>query len=280
MARDALDWRFAGWFGVLVQAVRGIISSGLFSRCYTWLFIRWTQRPRGIDAMLLRASTGTSTSFPMYDAHGNMIATLARSGASFALGNQRGCDAWGGIRVGSATGDPKGRYCAQLGHVQDDESGLIYMRARYYEPRTGRFVSEDPGRHRHDWFAYCASNPVNASDNTGKYYLLDLLLAGIGGLLLIWAVPELVIIGIAVGVALIIAGAAAAILDGMDMADKDQEKLDDAPYDGRDARGVSLDDQINNAVAALKESGSLPLILAGCDIELGYWLAQADGDVS
>ncbi len=47
------------------------------------------------------------------------------------------------MRAQQNAGDPKLRYCANLGHNQDDESGLIYMRARYYEPASGRFVSED-----------------------------------------------------------------------------------------------------------------------------------------
>lgn len=30
------------------------------------------------------------------------------------------------------------------GHVRDEETGLFYMRARYYDPRVGRFISPDP----------------------------------------------------------------------------------------------------------------------------------------
>ena len=63
---------------------------------------------------------------------------------------------------------PKARYCANLGHVQDDESGLIYMRARYYEPWTGRFVSEDPGRHGSNWSVYADNNPVAKVDRSGR----------------------------------------------------------------------------------------------------------------
>ena len=69
---------------------------------------------------------------------------------------------------GSTTGGPRGRYCGNLGHVQDDETGLIYMRARYYEPGTGRFVSQDPGRKGNDWFTYCSNNPVGKIDASGK----------------------------------------------------------------------------------------------------------------
>jgi RHS repeat-associated protein len=98
-----------------------------------------------------------------------MVATLARSGNnSYTVGNQRSFDAWGSVRQGAAGGDPTGRYCGNLGHKQDDESGLIYMRARYYEPTSGRFVSEDPARDGGNWFAYCGNNPVGFADSSGK----------------------------------------------------------------------------------------------------------------
>ncbi len=137
---------------------------------------------RGIDYE--EAGTGTWTSstsrspgafsnigFPIYDAHGSMIASLARYGSnSFQLNNNRSYDAWGSVRVGSSTGDPKNRYCGSLGHQQDDESALVYMRARYYEPGSGRFVSEDSERQRLNWFTYCMNDPVNKVDQTGKSY--------------------------------------------------------------------------------------------------------------
>ena len=96
--------------------------------------------PRGIDAMYVTQSGATSVNYPLYDAHGNMISTLNKQGTGgYAYSALRTFDAWGLIRRGAATGDPKGRYCASLGHKQDDESGLTYMRARYYEPTSGRF---------------------------------------------------------------------------------------------------------------------------------------------
>lgn len=126
---------------------------------------------RGIDYLEYtdtNNSAHNSVGFPIYDGHGNMVMTLARSGSTYSTGNQRAYDAWGLIRTGTTSGLPNQRYCANLGHTVDDETGLIYMRARYYEPQSGRFVSEDQSREGWNWYLYCSSDPVNLSDETGR----------------------------------------------------------------------------------------------------------------
>jgi len=127
---------------------------------------------RGIDRIMpWTYASGTRTngtaSYPVYDGHGNMILTLAKNGTNFTHGNERSYDVWG---TPSDNGDPAQRYCANLGHVTDDESGLIYMRARYYEPSTGRFLSEDPARDGANWYVYCWNEPVGRADYSGKSY--------------------------------------------------------------------------------------------------------------
>ena len=131
---------------------------------------------RGIDAISVTTGTGTTISYPIYDAHGNMISTLSKAGAGYTFTAERSFDAWGVIRLGAQTGDPKGRYCASLGHKQDDESGLVYMRARYYEPGSGRFVSEDPDRNGGNWLVYADNSPTCLVDQSGKSPLASLLL--------------------------------------------------------------------------------------------------------
>jgi RHS repeat-associated protein len=79
------------------------------------------------------------------------------------------------VRSGATTGGPKGRYVANLGHVQDDESGLIYMRARYYEPGTGRFICEDPAYDGVNWYTYCNNNPICLVDFSGTCGLAETL---------------------------------------------------------------------------------------------------------
>ena len=59
------------------------------------------------------------------------------------------------------------------GSVRDLGSGLQYMSARYYDPATGRFISQDTytGTPYAPWtqhlYSYCGNNPVNMVDPTG-----------------------------------------------------------------------------------------------------------------
>ncbi len=128
---------------------------------------RYALGARGIDRIENYASSTYTYGYPLYDGHGNMRATLAKSGASYTTSNWRSYDVWGSVRSGGTSG-PKQRYCANLGHVADDESGLIYMRARYMEPASGRFVSEDPAKSGWNWFGYAKGNPVSYADYDGR----------------------------------------------------------------------------------------------------------------
>jgi len=60
---------------------------------------------------------------------------------------------------------------AYTGAVIDEETDLYYMNARYYDPATGRFISEDSYRGDGEVFwhlyAYCDGDPVNNTDPTG-----------------------------------------------------------------------------------------------------------------
>jgi len=76
-------------------------------------------------------------------------------------------DVYGATRNNGGTSSSKQGFVGSLEHISDD-TGLVYMRARYYDPNLGRFASEDPGRHGLNWFAYCNDNPVNYIDRDGK----------------------------------------------------------------------------------------------------------------
>ena len=55
------------------------------------------------------------------------------------------------------------------GEYYDAESGYTYLRARYYDPDTGRFISEDPALDGENWYVYCDNDPVNMVDPTGMW---------------------------------------------------------------------------------------------------------------
>jgi RHS repeat-associated protein len=64
------------------------------------------------------------------------------------------------------------------GREWDDESGLQYNRARYYDPEAGRFIGEDPigfSAGTANLYGYVENNPINAVDpfGTSSQALLD-----------------------------------------------------------------------------------------------------------
>lgn len=90
--------------------------------------------------------------------------------------SRRQYDAWGNLELGA---DQPGY--AFTGREWDPETGLYYYRARYYDPRIGRFISEDPIGFLGGWnfYAYVENQPTRFSDPSG----LDHWLWGSGGIL-------------------------------------------------------------------------------------------------
>lgn len=73
-------------------------------------------------------------------------------------------DAYGNQKDIVASDTNPFRYC---GEYYDEESGLIYLRNRYYDPEIERFITEDPIQDGMNWYAYCANNPVMFTDPSG-----------------------------------------------------------------------------------------------------------------
>ena len=149
----------------------------------------------GIEArMSVTGSSITSAYFLQKNAHGDVTAAIS--------GTERiatyDYDAFGNTLVEEGEINNPIRYS---GEYLDEESGLIYLRARYYDPSVGRFISEDThwnptnmiyGDKEYEegetkipniasilqssnLYAYCMNNPVMYKDPSGLdvYYFVD-----------------------------------------------------------------------------------------------------------
>jgi len=108
------------------------------------------------------------TRWYVYDGLGSVVGEVDPSGNLTSSGT---FDVYGAKRQGgTGTATSRQGFVGALGHVTDSETGLVYMRARYYDPSVGRFVSQDPRRDGCNWFIYCQNNPTNGIDFDGEKY--------------------------------------------------------------------------------------------------------------
>jgi len=105
------------------------------------------------------------TKWYVYDGMGSVVAEVDPLGNTTASTKY---DVYGAARATAGTSSTRQGFVGSLGHVTDSETGLVYMRARYYDPAIGRFVSEDSKRYGFNWYEYAGSNPINSADATGE----------------------------------------------------------------------------------------------------------------
>jgi RHS repeat-associated protein len=79
-----------------------------------------------------------------------------------------------GAQIATPGGDPYNPYRFQSQPL-DEESGLYYLQARYYNPGLGKFIQADPLRYGAglNLYDYCENDPINHSDPTGMDFRLD-----------------------------------------------------------------------------------------------------------
>jgi len=139
-------------------------------------------------------SYGGSEYFYAKDGQGDVSAVYDSTGALVA---SYVYDAWGNQKVltGAGAADPAGS--GSVGRLNpfryrscffDEETGLYYLNARYYDPAAGRFLSADATSVLDDTsmqvnglnlYAYCGGNPVMRTDPMGRLPWWANLLIGI-----------------------------------------------------------------------------------------------------
>ena len=69
---------------------------------------------------------------------------------------------------------------AFTGKDWDEDVGLYYYNARWYDPGVGSFISEDSVADDPNLYGYCGQNPINFTDPTG-HFKLDVKMDWLGG---------------------------------------------------------------------------------------------------
>ena len=113
---------------------------------------------------LARKTNGTWYYY-IYNAHGDVVGMVNDAGT---VVNTYEYTPWGEIKNETEAIDNPIKYA---GEYYDDELDMIYLRARYYNPKTSRMISEDPAHQGMNWYVYCNNNPLKYVDPSGLYYL-------------------------------------------------------------------------------------------------------------
>ena len=94
---------------------------------------------------------------------------LAEADAQGHITQQFDYRPYGTLALGTAPNGP-----GYTGHVNDPDTGLVYMQARYYDPENGRFLSVDPitpepgNLFNFNRFDYANNNPAANIDSSGR----------------------------------------------------------------------------------------------------------------
>jgi RHS repeat-associated protein len=122
--------------------------------------IRYFDGP-GIDEHLAVQDGAGTVTYLASDHLGSVTDVTSTTGGTIL---SRKYDPWGEMITGAGSSG-----YAFTGRSWDADTGLYYYRARYYDPKIGRFISEDPIGFSGglNFYAYVRNNPINRVDPSG-----------------------------------------------------------------------------------------------------------------
>ncbi len=126
---------------------------------------------RGIN--LIASDIEGTTNYYLYNGHGDVVQLTQTNGT---ITKNYDYDAFGIEKDIDQNDTNPFRYC---GEYYDTETGTIYLRARYYDPSVGRFITEDSYLGKMEdplslnLYTYCYNNPLLYKDPSGHVAGVD-----------------------------------------------------------------------------------------------------------
>ncbi len=126
--------------------------------------VTYTQTP-AVYGNLVSQRRSTTTKYYHFDALGS---TLALTGSDESVTDTYKYYAFGKSLTSTGSTTNPFQYVGNLGYYNEAALALQYLRARYYQPATGRFVSLDPVRDGVNWYAHVGNGPASWVDPSGE----------------------------------------------------------------------------------------------------------------
>ncbi|WP_347324087.1 RHS repeat domain-containing protein, partial [Paenibacillus wenxiniae] len=123
---------------------------------------------RGDRVLVKKDLTNQKDYYYLYNGHGDVVQMAGTDGS---LVNSYQYDEWGNLTQQKETVANEFKYA---GETYDAETGLYYLKARYYDPNVGRFLNEDTVEGQIDnplslnIYSYVQGNPLRYTDPTGN----------------------------------------------------------------------------------------------------------------
>lgn len=185
-------------------------------------------RGTNLLAKFSKQSGNVKTDYQYYtqNAHGDVVNLTDSTGA---ITKSYKYDAFGVEQNIDDSDSNAFRYC---GEYYDSESGTIYLRARYYDPTIGRFISRDSVTGENtdplslNLYTYCENNPIYGVDPSGhmpKWLKNTLKIAGSALITAAGAALCATGVGATVGAGLVVSGGSMLASNIMDAAGVDSK---------------------------------------------------------
>ncbi|MBO8173610.1 MAG: RHS repeat protein [Bacillaceae bacterium] len=184
-----------------------------------------TRYIRGINYIARTSSDGGTVSYYLFNGHGDVVQTVSATGE---VENQYDYDIFGNPILTVEVYKNSIRYA---GEFYDEETGLYYLRARYYNPYIGRFITEDSywGEDTNplslNRYTYAHNNPIMYVDPSGHFVNLSL-------------------VGVVVSVV-------NAITDGVNKSDEDDS---DSSSTNNNRKSSSKEDKVDDIIKKIDEA--------------------------